>query len=418
MQASYDCVVVGAGPAGGAAAAVVAEAGHSTLLIEREPVPRFHVGESLMPETYWPLQRLGLNQRVRDAGWQIKKSVQFVSGRGNESEPFFFRTHDDRDCSDTWQVERSEFDKMLFDRAGELGADCQDRTRLMDVHTDDAGQVTGVTVKDADGQSKRIDCRVVIDATGQQAFIANKLGLKQMNEELRKAAIWTYYQNARRGEGDNEGATIIMHTESKDAWFWFIPQSRGITSVGVVSDNDYLLKGRGTPAEVFAEELERCPGMKSRLTDATRVGQIRTAKEFSYMTTQHSGNGWVLVGDAFGFLDPVYSSGVYFALEMGVRAGDAVAEGLAKKDVSAEQLGSWCGEFKEGMTWLRKLVFAFYSKDFSIGQFMKKHPEHRGGVTDLLIGRIFHEKAGKLFPDMDSMIQSVQRPESDMMPTS
>lgn len=405
MQTSYDCVVVGGGPAGGTAASIVAEAGYRTLLIERDEIPRFHVGESLMPETYWPLERLGLSERVRQAGWQIKKSVQFVTHRGTESEPFFFRTHDDRDCSDTWQVERGEFDKMLFDRAEELGADCFDRTRLLDVRFDQDKSVSGVTVRDADGETHDVDCRVFIDATGQQSFLANKLGLKEVNPDLKKAAIWTYFKDARRDPGDNEGATIILNTETKDAWFWFIPQSRGITSIGCVGDNDYLLKGRGKPADVFAEELQRCPGLKSRLMDATQLGDVHTTKEFSYTTRQHAGPGWVLIGDAWGFIDPVYSSGVYFALEMGVRAGDAVVEGLSQGDLSGQQLGKWCEDFKRGAHWVRKLVHAFYTKEFSIGRFMKEHPEHRGNVTDLLIGRVFHDSAGDVFDDMDASIE-------------
>lgn len=408
MKSEYDCVVIGAGPAGGSAASITAEAGLNTLLIERERVPRFHVGESLMPETFWPLKRLGLTDRVRNAGWQIKKSVQFVTHRGTESDPFFFRQHDDRDSSDTWQVERSEFDKMLFDRAAELGADCHDQTRLSDVIFDDSGAAKGVVVRDASGETKSIDCKVVIDATGQQSFIANKLGLKTVNEELKKAAIWGYYKDAVRGDGDNAGATIILQTENKNAWFWFIPQSRGITSIGCVGDNDYLLKGRGTPEETFAEELAKCPGLKRRLEHATKLGDVKTAKEFSYSTTQHAGDGWVLVGDAFGFIDPVYSSGVYFALDMGVRAGEAVAAGFKQGDLSAETLSVWADEFKEGATWVRKLVHAFYTKEFSIGRFMKEHPEHRGNLTDLLIGRVFHEGAGKMFDDMEKSIEKAK----------
>lgn len=404
MKSKYDCVVIGGGPAGGSAASIVAESGFDTLLIEREAIPRFHVGESLMPETFWPLQRLGLNDRIKSSGWQVKKSVQFITHKGTESEPFFFREHDDRDCSETWQVERSEFDKMLFDRASELGADCHDQTRLTDVKFDDSGAACGVVVKTADGETHDIDAKVVIDGTGQQSFIANKLGLKQVDPDLKKAAIWTYFKDAVRGDGDNEGATIIMNTENKEAWFWFIPLSRGITSIGCVSDNDYLLKGRGKPEEVFQEELARCPGLKPRLAGATQLGDVRTAKEFSYMTKANAGDGWVLVGDALGFIDPVYSSGVYFALEMGVRAGDAVAEGLKTNDLGAQQLGSWCDDFKEGARLIRKLVHAFYTKEFSIGRFMKEHPEHRGSVTNLLIGRIFDEGTGRVFNDMDASI--------------
>ena len=405
MKSSYDCIVVGGGPGGGAAASIVAESGIETLLIERDPVPRFHVGESLMPETYWALDRLGLNDRVRKAGWQVKKSVQFVTHRGTESSPFFFRQHDDRDNSDTWQVERSEFDRMLFDRAAELGADCFDQTRLTDVHFNDDGAVDGVTIKDADGKSHNINCRVLVDATGQQAFVANKLGLKVVDPNLKKAAIWGYWKGAVRGEDDNEGATIILNTETKDAWFWFIPMSRGITSIGCVGNNDYLLKDRGTPEETYREELGRCPGLKPRLMNANLAGELKTAKEFSYTTKQHAGDGWVLVGDAYGFIDPVYSSGVYFALEMGIRAGDAIVDGFKNDCLTGEQLGKWTDAFNHGSQWMRNLVSAFYERDFSIGRFMKEHPEHRGNVTDLLIGRIFHDRAGDVFPDMKASIE-------------
>lgn len=405
MKNHYDCVVIGGGPAGCSAASIVAESGFDTLLVEREPVPRFHVGESLMPETFWALERLGVNDRVRGCGWQVKKSVQFVTHKGTESEPFFFRQHDDRDCSDTWQVERSEFDKMLFDRAAELGADCYDQTRLVDVLFDESGKASGVVIKDAIGQQHEVSCRVVVDGTGQQSFIANKLGLKQVDPNLKKAAIWTYYQGAVRGDGDNAGATIIMQTANKEAWFWFIPMSRGVTSIGCVGDAEYLLRGRGKPEEVYFEELAQCPGLQNRLDNAKQLGEIKTAKEFSYMTTQNAGEGWVLVGDALGFIDPVYSSGVFFALEMGVRAGDAVVDGLKTDNLSGEKLSSWCADFKEGAKWVRKLVDAFYTKEFSIGRFMKEHPEHRGNVTDLLIGRVFSPDAGNVFADMDASIE-------------
>ncbi len=405
MKSKYDCVVVGGGPAGCSTASIVASSGFSTLLIERDQVPRFHVGESLMPETYWALERLGLAQRMRASGFQVKKSVQFVTHDGRLSAPFFFRMHDDRDCSDTWQVQRSEFDQMLFQRAAELGADVRDQTRLIDVLFDSQNRATGVVIQEAGGVRREIECSVVVDGTGQQSFLANKLGLKVVDQDLKKAAIWTYFEGAIRDDGDNAGATIIMHTETKRSWFWFIPLSGGITSIGCVGDNDSLLKGRGKPADVFAEELSRCPGLTPRLKNARQTAEVRVAKEFSYQTKSSAGDGWVLVGDAFGFIDPVYSSGVYFALEMGVRAGDAIVAGLQSDNLSGEQLGSWCESFKNGSQWIRKLVRVFYTDEFSIGHFMKEHPEHRGAVTDLLIGRIFHDRAGDLFTDMDESIE-------------
>lgn len=404
LKPSYDVVVIGGGPAGTSTACIVAEAGCRTLLVEREAVPRFHVGESLMPETYWPLQRLGLQERIESECFLPKVSVRFVTNSGKESAPFYFRQHDPRPCSRTWQVERAQFDKMIWDRAEELGADCVDQCRVKEVHFDDQQRATGLTLQTADGQTHRVECQVVVDGSGQSSVIANRLGLKKFDENLRKAAIWGYWRGAIRGEGDDEGATIVMHTEHKESWFWFIPLSGEITSIGCVGDNDYLLRRGKKPSEVYAEEIAICPGLQERLTEATQVGEVLVAKEFTYTTRQHAGPGWVLVGDAFGFIDPIYSSGVYFALEMGVRAGDAIIAGLKAGDLSGEQLGAWTEDFKAGSNWVRKLVDAFYSKDFSIGRFLKEHPEHQSNLTDLLIGRIFHEDAGNIFKDMDPIL--------------
>ncbi len=401
MRKAYDVVVIGGGPAGSTAASLVAQAGRSTLLVEREKFPRFHVGESLMPECYWPLERLGLIERMKASKFTPKKSVQFVTASGKESEPFYFTEHDPRESSTTWQVERADFDKLLFDRAAELGADCYDQTRVMDVLLDDNGGTRGVKLRTADGQLQDVSAKVVMDGSGQSSLIANKLGLRQDIADLKKAAIWGYYKNAMRDEGDNAGATIIMHTDQKDSWFWFIPLSDEVTSIGCVGDTDYMLKtGLDTEAR-YQLELDRCPGLQSRLEKAERQGKLHVAKEYSYWTKQHSGQGWVLIGDAFGFIDPIYSSGVYFALVMGEKAADAVIEGFQKDDLSAEQLGKWCTEFKHGSQWIRKLVDAFYTKDFSFGGFMRDNPQFRGNLTDLLIGRIFYDGAGDIFQEMD-----------------
>jgi flavin-dependent dehydrogenase len=161
---------------------------------------------------------------------------------------------------------------------------------------------------------------------------------------------------------------------------------------------------------VFEEEMSICPGLTHRLAEAELVSKRHVAKEFSYTTTQQSGDGWVLIGDAFGFIDPIYSSGVYFALRSGELAADAVVAGLRGNNTSAEQLGSWIEEFKEGTHLIRKLVGAYYTSDFSFGRFMKEHPEHQGNLTDLLIGRIFYDGAGRIFDDMDPALAAASQP--------
>ncbi len=214
MKDQYDCIVVGGGPAGGCSAALIAEAGFSTLLVEREKIPRFHVGESLMSEAYWTFERLGVLDKMRQSDFVKKVSVQFVSSTGAESQPFFFKEHDPQESAQTWQVTRADFDKMLFDNAAEKGAECHDQTHVMDI-VREKRRVVGVTLRAATGELREVRSQVLVDATGQQAFLANRLGLRIDTPEPDKVAIWGYYRGARRDAGEDGGATIVLHTRDK-----------------------------------------------------------------------------------------------------------------------------------------------------------------------------------------------------------
>ena len=400
---SYDCVVLGAGPAGCAAAALVAKEGFSTLLLERERLPREHVGESLMPESYWTFEKLGVLEKLSASRYAKKVGVQFVNHTGKESQPFFFRTRHDHPSSETWHVERADFDRMLFDNAQEKGAECVDGVRVLDVLFD-GDTATGVRVKTDEGEST-VNARVVIDATGQSSLIASKLGLKQMNPDLKKAGIWRHYRGGQRDESGGGVKTIILHTNDKRAWFWYIPQSDDIVSIGCVGDADYLLKGRGAPAEVMEEEMAKCEGVATRLAGAEPLDDLAVAKEYSYTTSRSAGPGWTLVGDAWGFIDPVYSSGVYFALKSADMASECVVDALKHDDPSAERLGKWSDEFAAGTKWVRKLVHAFYSGEFRVGQFVKQYPHHGGPLTDLLVGKMFSPDLPALFADLDPWLE-------------
>lgn len=417
MDTAYDCIVIGGGPAGSTTATLVAEAGYRTLLLEREKMPRFHIGESLMPETYWTLQRLGVLDQMQASPFVKKYSVQFVANTGKESQPFYFQERDNRECSQTWQVLRSEFDQMLWDNAAAKGAECRDETRVLDVlMTGD--QATGVRCVSAAGATREHVAKVVVDATGQQSLLAMKFGIRTPNPRLRKAAVWGYYENARRESGIDEGATLILHTKTKDCWFWYIPLHANIVSVGVVGDVDYLLKGRGQPATIFEEELCNCPAVLNRLVDAKLVSEFRILREFSYNAARPSGDGWVLVGDAYAFLDPIYSSGVFLALKSGEMAADAIVEGLRNGDTSAGQLGKWADEFDLGLKWIAKLVYAFYTRDFSFGKFTMQHPEHKGGITDLLVGKVFSQQAGAVFDDLEPWMARASEASGEPSPSA
>jgi len=403
----FDCVVIGGGPAGSTVGALVAEAGFSTLILEREWFPRPHVGESLMPETYWVFERLGVLDKLRASAYPRKVGVQFVSRSGRESQPFLFRTHDPRECSVTWHVDRGEFDQLLFDNAAEKGADCRCGARVRDI-VFEGDRAVGVVVQaapsDNNAVTKTISAKVVVDATGQRGLISSKLGIRRVNPQLRKAAIWGHFRGGTRDTSGGGVKTIILHTDSKQAWFWYIPQAEDLVSVGVVADHDYLLKGEETVQEVFARQRANCDAIDQRLVDAHLVDELMVDKEFSYTTDRAAGDGWVLVGDAWGFIDPIYSSGVYFALKSGELAADSIAKALEVGDTSACQLGAWSVEFAAGTEWIRKLVHAFYSNEFRVGKFVAEYPQHKGNLTDLLIGRIFRPGVGEVFSDLDRWI--------------
>lgn len=404
---SYDCIVIGAGPGGCTAAALVAESGYSTLLVERDKLPRFHVGESLMPESYWIFERLGITHEMDKTGFTRKHGVQFVNSKDKESMPFIFRDYDDRDCAESWHVKRDLFDKLLYDTAYNRGVTCVDETRVLDIDIRKKSPHK-VTLKTAEGKEVEAVAKVIVDASGQSALIADQLSLREYYDDLKKAAIWGYFEGAQRAGGGNPEVTCILHTESKEAWFWYIPLMDGTVSVGLVADNDFLLKRGGSPQQTFETEMKNCPGVARRLRDATQTGRFHVAKEFSYKTSKQAGDGWVLVGDAGGFIDPIYSTGVYLALKSGMLAGEAIVDGLGRNDVSEKILGRWTTNYEAGVDWLRKLVRVFYTNEFSFGSFMKAHPEHATNLTNLLVGRVFEGNPGEIFKDLDPWIEKVK----------
>ncbi len=399
----YDVIVIGGGPAGSTTAALVAEHGHRVLLLERARFPRFQIGESLMPGTYWSFKRLGVLEKLKKSAYVRKYSVQFFGASGRGSAPFYFHRHDPHESSVTWQVLRSEFDQMMLENAREKGACVRQGAAVQEVLFN-GDRAFGVRTKSGDGSLQDLHARVVVDATGRSALISRKLGIKTEEPTLKKASLFTHFESGSRDEGIDEGATLILHTRTKDAWFWYIPLAGDVVSVGVVGDIGYLVQKReGTPQEIFEEELDRCPPMKNRLERARQLFPMKVTSDFSYRARSVSGAGWVLVGDAYGFLDPVYSSGVFLALKSGEMAADAIHEAISNDDFSAKQLGKWGDAFIPGMEAIRKLVYAFYTKEFSFSRFLEAHPECLDGIVDILSGKIYINDVTPIFKPMGKM---------------
>jgi flavin-dependent dehydrogenase len=291
----------------------------------------------------------------------------------------------------------------MLDNAREHGVDVRQGVRVLEVLFD-GQRAVGVRIQEPDGKEREMRASVVVDASGQSSMIMSRLGLREWDPLLKKAALWTYWKGAYRDAGRDEGATIVLQIQGKQGWFWYIPLHDDILSVGVVASYEYLFKNRADKdhATIYAEEVDRCPAVKQRIANAGRATQYYAAKEYSYRSRQAAGDGWVLVGDAFGFLDPLYSSGVLLALKSGQLAADAIVEGLAAGDTSAAQLGKWEPEFVRGMDRMRRLVCEYYD-GFSFGRFVKRHPQFKGHLTDLLIGDLFKDSLDEVFVLIDEM---------------
>jgi len=235
-------------------------------------------------------------------------------------------------------------------------------------------------------------------------LISRKLKIAQTDPRLKKASIFTHFHNGRRDPGVDEGATLILHTEDQESWFWYIPMPENRVSVGVVGDIDKLFADRTLDAQaIFDQQLQICKEVRERLADAEQVFPAKVTKDFSYCSTQLAGDGWVLVGDAYGFLDPVYSSGLFLALKSGEMAADCINDAFEANDFSGERLGSFQQEFVAGMNSIRKLVYAFYTRGFSFGKFLKAHPECQKGIVDILSGNVYRTDVTSIFEPMAKM---------------
>jgi len=403
-----DVVVIGGGPAGSTVSTLVAQKGYRVKLYERERFPRFHIGESLIPETYWVFQRLKMLDKMKASPFVKKYSVQFVNAQGKLSAPFYFHDNKPHECSQTWQVIRSQFDLLMLQNAEEQGVEVHQGIRVLEVLFDGTRAV-GVRIQQEDGGQQEVYAKVVVDASGQSTMLQNRFKLRLWDPVLNKGAIWTYWEGAYRDTGRDEGATLVVQTTNKQGWFWYIPQHDNTISVGVVAPFDYLFKGRGSHAQTYDEEVAACPAIKERVSIGRRSTGYFATKDYSYRSKQVAGDGWVLVGDAFGFLDPLYSSGVLLALKSGELAADAITDGLGQGNVSAAQLGRWGELFNRGVDRMRRLVCEYYD-GFSFGQFVRKFPQLKGLVTDLLIGDLFTDRVDAVWGPMESLYPPAKKP--------
>ncbi len=386
---AYDALVIGAGPAGSAAASILAEKGHRVLMLERDRFPRYHIGESMIPFTNVPLRRLGLINKLQESAFVRKFSVQFVQPNGKASQPFYFFTRYGADVAQTWQVVRSEFDQLLLDHARSRGAEVREGMEVLGLIRE-GHRVVGVRARPTDGSGGEAEYRasITVDCTGKEAFAAVRNGWRMKDPKLNKVAVWTYYRGALRDEGIDAGATTVAFVPEK-GWFWYIPQHQDRVSVGVVAEGKYLTRGGvRDPRAIFEREIRENAWIEAHLKPGRQEGQHFLTAEYSFHSRHCGSEGLLLAGDAFCFLDPVFSSGLMLALKSGVAAGDAIHEALAERNFAPEQFAPYARHLREGVENMRKLVYAFYEENFSFKQVIDRYPALAADITDCLSGDV------------------------------
>ena len=326
---------------------------------------------------------------MKKSHFQSKQSVQFVTQDGKLSAPFYFMKHMKHEAANTWQVKRSEFDIMMRDNAVEVGATYMEGTTVKELLRNDDGIPQAVKISSENGESE-LTARMFLDCTGKDTMTMSRNKWRVTDVKLKKMAIWTYYKGAKRDEGIDEGATTVAYVEEK-GWFWYIPLHDDIVSVGVVAEKDYLFDDGRDLKKIFDREVEKNLWIKDHLSTGEVVVDHKVTSEFSYRSKYCAEDNLLLVGDAFAFLDPVFSSGVFLALYSGVLAGESVVEAFRKDDLRAESFTDYSKKFRDGLEAMRALVYAFYDQDFSFKEFIKKYPHLHSDLTDCLIGNVYRD---------------------------
>jgi len=362
MNEVYDVAIIGGGPAGSIAGALLARAGRRVVVLERDKFPRFHIGESLLPFSMQAFTRLGLHEKFARAGFMEKFGGEMYGACSEEGVKFYFEDGFRSQTDRSYQVTRADFDKLLLDHAAESGAEVREETSVDDVTFSEEEVTLTLSSKGELAPRVQIRARYLIDASGRNSILSARFKLKKNYEHLQKISIFAHYDGMERAEGRD--GTLTRMVRASDRWFWVIPLSATRTSVGVVLDGAVFKESRLSPEEFLEEALAEQPLLAQRMRQPERVTPVRTAADFSYRSTRLTGDRWMLAGDAAGFIDPVFSSGVFLAVLAGEQAADILHEVLDHPKRARKLFPRYTRNINKAMDVYLRFVDAWYSKEF------------------------------------------------------
>src|SRR5256885_8091079 len=384
----FDFAVAGGGPAGSSAAISLGQLGHSVVLFERETFPRFHIGESLLSTANDAFAALGVTKRIEAAGFPEKWGARLITHDGQTGRYVDFANAREITRPQTYQVCRQEFDRILLERAREVGVDVRERCNVTACEFTPDAAILDVASR-GNTAAARVRVRALVDATGRGGLIARKFNLRTEEPRLANIAIYSHYTNVPRLEGPRPDDIRLIACNDA-GWFWLIPISKELTSVGVVLPKALYrrLANGSSSEETLNRTISDTPVVAELMRNAQREWPVRVEKDFSYSASAYAGNRWILAGDAGSFLDPVFSTGVSIAMESGIEAAAELHRALARNDFSASSFAAFSRRQRKRFETFRRFVVGFYTPQFRDIFFSPEPPSliFRSVVT-ILAGR-------------------------------
>lgn len=359
-EESYDVAIIGGGPAGSTAAALLAQHGRRVVVLERDKFPRFHIGESLLPFSMKAFTRLKLHEKFKRAGFLEKFGGEMYGACGKDGVKFYFEDGFRSQTDRSYQVTRAEFDKVLLDNAADLGAEVREETAVESVEF--RADAVRVQIKGKSSGREEIRASYLIDASGRNSIVSSMFKLKKKYEHLQKISIFAHFDGVVRDPGRD--GTLTRMVRAIDRWFWVIPLAGGRTSIGVVLDAEVYKKSGLTAEEFLENAISEQPLLSERMQNAVGVTPVRVEADFSYRNSRLTGDRWLLAGDAAGFIDPVFSSGVFLAVLAGEQAADALHEVLEQPRKKRRLFARYTRNINKAMDVYLRFVDAWYSKEF------------------------------------------------------